>query len=555
MRTKVKLKGGISLIVLVITIIVMIILAAAIILALSNAGIIGKSNTARNKNDIAVLKEKHNMMLSEKLLNGQSTIEFTEKEKEEILGDYKGKIDIICGQLMTTGNMDDDEKREINKQGIPDATNYNTNKKVNKPLLPEGNGIEAVAWSGATAVVKDANKDDWYNYSSSETDNTDKNWANMRTADGSYWVWIPRYAYKITSGYRGEGINKDTVEYYGTIDVKFLVGTSDIAVDGTKCSRGNIAGSDYVVHPAFTFGDVELEGIWVAKYKARSSSEVSEYNDISPDIVIKSDGKAWKNMSIGNIFTKCREMETKSMYGWSKTSSGINSDSTDSINNGIDTHLIKNVEWGAVAYLTTSNYGLKHNKVVLDSNNYYDIYRNELTSPFYGYPSTSGTQYGVYEMSGIDNEFVAAVNKNSNTGVIYGSDEDSKSLKTSSDKYKDIYLTTNLNSIEETVKGRKNYYGDATAEVMVETNVNNKYITRNFWYRDAFFLPSSGTGGCFIIRGGHSNGVSYSDEHSSGNSLSTYLVGIYASSYAIGGYRKYVGLQSFRPVLIVNSNL
>ena len=57
MRTKVKLKGGISLIVLVITIIVMIILAAAIILSLSNSGIIGKANKAKTDTDISNAKD------------------------------------------------------------------------------------------------------------------------------------------------------------------------------------------------------------------------------------------------------------------------------------------------------------------------------------------------------------------------------------------------------------------------------------------------------------------------------------------------------------------
>ena len=57
MRTKVKLKGGISLIVLVITIRVMIILAAAIILSLSNSGIIGKANKAKTDTDISNAKD------------------------------------------------------------------------------------------------------------------------------------------------------------------------------------------------------------------------------------------------------------------------------------------------------------------------------------------------------------------------------------------------------------------------------------------------------------------------------------------------------------------
>ena len=37
-----------------------------------------------------------------------------------------------------------------------------------------------------------------YNYG--ETESTRK-WANAKTSDGSMWVWIPRYAYSITSGY------------------------------------------------------------------------------------------------------------------------------------------------------------------------------------------------------------------------------------------------------------------------------------------------------------------------------------------------------------------
>ena len=60
-----KNKSGISLIVLVITIIVMIILAAAIILSLSNSGIIGKANKAKTDSDTANLKEYVNTLRAE----------------------------------------------------------------------------------------------------------------------------------------------------------------------------------------------------------------------------------------------------------------------------------------------------------------------------------------------------------------------------------------------------------------------------------------------------------------------------------------------------------
>ena len=63
-----KSKKGISLIVLVITIIVMIILAAAIILSLSNSGIISKANKAKTDSDISNAKELVELAHSEWLL-------------------------------------------------------------------------------------------------------------------------------------------------------------------------------------------------------------------------------------------------------------------------------------------------------------------------------------------------------------------------------------------------------------------------------------------------------------------------------------------------------
>ena len=87
--------------------------------------------------------------------------------------------------------------------------------KVNKPEImtgmtaikftePTGNTEDT---KGKEEKVSDSSKNDWYNYS-------EKKWANAKTNDGSMWVWIPRYAYKI---------NKSNQ----TFDVVFLVGTTD----------------------------------------------------------------------------------------------------------------------------------------------------------------------------------------------------------------------------------------------------------------------------------------------------------------------------------------
>lgn len=63
---------------------------------------------------------------------------------------------------------------------------------VNAPELIEG--MTPIKWNGNKWVETTADDKDWYNYSK-------KQWANVKLADGSMFVWIPRYAYKITTGY------------------------------------------------------------------------------------------------------------------------------------------------------------------------------------------------------------------------------------------------------------------------------------------------------------------------------------------------------------------
>ena len=155
---------------------------------------------------------------------------------------------------------------------------YDEGEKVNKPmLLTEMTPIKftepttAAMGTTVTTTESDAN---WYEYG---TTYATKRWANAQTKDGSMWVWIPRFAYKITGQ---------------TIDVKFLIGTTDNYYnnDGTMgtAQRQRTADqtidstADYTVHSAFTnessinFAnggwDKELTGIWVAKFEAGYAS-------------------------------------------------------------------------------------------------------------------------------------------------------------------------------------------------------------------------------------------------------------------------------------------
>ena len=79
----------------------------------------------------------------------------------------------------------------------------------------------------------------WYDYSQ-------KRWANIVTkANGqiAYWVWVPRYAYKLNN----------TTQ---TVSIEFV----------TKDVKNNSSGV-YQIPEAFTFNGKELSGFWISKYE------------------------------------------------------------------------------------------------------------------------------------------------------------------------------------------------------------------------------------------------------------------------------------------------
>jgi len=80
-------KKGISLIVLVITIIVMIILASAILISLSNSGIIGKANEAVKASDLKAVQNVAALAWAEAYLDKKSAIEIESYVRAE-LADY-----------------------------------------------------------------------------------------------------------------------------------------------------------------------------------------------------------------------------------------------------------------------------------------------------------------------------------------------------------------------------------------------------------------------------------------------------------------------------------
>lgn len=110
----------------------------------------------------------------------------------------------------------------------------------NKPkLLTDMVGIY---WDeeGNELVIENENDSDWYNYSSSEL-----RFANSKTADGNYWVWIPRFLYNIVE-------NEVVTEY---------------AYENTNKTTQNKLLNNYKLQEAFKEND-EIKGFWISKFQA-----------------------------------------------------------------------------------------------------------------------------------------------------------------------------------------------------------------------------------------------------------------------------------------------
>ncbi|MBO5349045.1 MAG: hypothetical protein J6A89_04425 [Clostridia bacterium] len=328
----------------------------------------------------------------------------------------------------------------FNKNNLIEIGNLN----VNTPQLVEG--MKPVKWNGSEWVETTVNDKEWYNYDK-------KQWANVKLADGSMFVWIPRYAYKITDGYHQNSKNG------GTIEIEFLSGITN-------------SQKDYIVHPAFKFGDEELQGIWVAKYEASKTDATSTNVGKSETISFKKNTLSTTDYDLNQILYYCRKMESQNIYGWNNQNGTLlNTGDIIDDNNNFDTHLIKNVEWGAVSYLAQSKYGI--NKKI--STNTSQISGNGGLSS-----TTTGNETGIYDMAGQNSEYVSAYFYSTTSNYTL---EKYTNMVKFDEKYKDKYTA---------------YSSDKVGEAIYETS--SKSALKNGWYSsETTFINSSNP---FFVRGG-----------------------------------------------------
>ena len=395
---------------------------------------------------------------------------------------------------------------------------------ANTPDLVDG--LIPVMYNGSKWVKADSSNSNetykWYDYDNkkwanavlvtSTNRNTYQNASAGTTITESdilaYYVWIPRYKYKVwnvnkvigTDSYSARTTGIDIVfenekESTGTISCtySFKSPSSSANSPNETCTGSN---GDYYTHPAFTFGSDEIRGFWMGKFELTgSSSELT----ILPNQTILRDQK------VSVYSTIIQDMQTSSnIYG-------LNTSRTNT-----DSHMITNYEWGAVAYLTNSKYGRCTNGsctevtinncssfitgIGADGVSLKDSYSSSTTcttsaNQYDGtkgiLASTTGNITGVYDMNGGASEHVMG-NMSSASGsyTFYpsgGSGFANGWYTTSTAKYITTYAyeSSNNNRTNQMAYNRSRL-GDATGEVVLSTGGNG-----GGWYSDDAYFPHS----------------------------------------------------------------
>ena len=358
------------------------------------------------------------------------------------------------------------------------AKGYADNSGANRPELFEN--MVPIKYENNKWIVADTSQK-WYDYNNKEWANAvvlnkgvTKNIGNEITEEeiSLWYVWIPRYKYTIFNG-NNEGVTAKLINITfehgksntGTLQCRTIDDGSEMCTD--NLNGGTINQISTYTHPAFKFGNTELTGFWVGKFEVSGSTSA---------ITVKPNVTSLRNQTVSSFFTAIQNVKTK--YGISNA----------------DSHMAKNMEWGAVAYLKQSRYGLGTTDISVNTNSSYytgggtsDAYKTNVAQ------STTGNIYGVYDMSGGAWERVMGNMKNS-SNAFYSSNA---GFTTAPDaKYYDSYKYDTSSTSH--ARGK---LGDATKETLATFGSGT-----GGWYSDYAYFPKSSVS--WFSRGGsYGNGT------------------------------------------------
>ena len=478
--------------------------------------------------------------------NDKVSVGYSKDTKDNVLGTIEGSSSKVISIVVRN---DSDTSSKVTFKVLGGLLN-------NELALKDGNSLNKVVsiyyqenvLNGTDPIIKDnlipvtisdtgvVTKADtskkWYSYQ-------DKVWANsvilkdksVAYKNGetipesnieSYFVWIPKYSYQLfdLGNYSSLTSISDKIQ-----EIKIKFGTSNTSDSKSgECTtpfsnNQGIAGSsenckvgDYMTHPAFLAFDTL--GLWVGKfetgYDGATSTTSAQVNIVDTSkIIIKPNVYSWRNITVGNAF--------KNSYDYKRD---------------LDSHMMKNTEWGSVAYLQHSKYGSQVSVRINNNSSYITGYAATI-EPTLGYnggtsiegnrnESTNLRVDGTYTINYLNSNSVVASTTNNYTGIYDmsgGAWEYVMGYTTGATTVGGTSGITNLYSNFFSDSAYSKYWDKYT--LTAETNYNNRILgdatgemgpfgsekdpdggTRNksSWYKDYAYLVSSSTP--WFARGG-----------------------------------------------------
>ena len=424
----------------------------------------------------------------------------------------------------------------IEDSELVSAVNYKEEILNGADPVIQGNLIPVIISSDGTVTYADVKKE-WYNYGN-------KTWANaVVLKDGvthsvgeeipesdikQYYVWIPRYRYQLwnVDSNRNEGAEQ-------AINIVFENKNTTVS-NGTK-------NGEWLTHPAFT--SFETNGLWVGKFETSYDEETFT----NSNLFLTKNPNTGAATNASNIIIKpnVRSLTNKQPSAFYTLGRGVNE--------LLNSHMMKNMEWGATAYLTYSLYGK------CTESGCEEVYINNITTGYrgstakfsgqweysasitgcsastasagvssnqnacaFGYAynqsnnkaSTTGNISGIYDMSGGNWEYMMGVIQDSNGNPMSGrnnlynsgfngtygyptSDGQTATSKTNGiafptdTRYYDLYVPNSSALNDDTwYKYTNSKLGDAMKEVAI-SKTNSSSGDRGLWFSDYANFPTA----------------------------------------------------------------
>ena len=471
-------------------------------------------------NDFKYLKEKYNISIDGKI----PTSGFIKIENNKVT-DYQL---LINGYIIKKG--DETIKGTIHGKYQEEILN-GADPEIKGDLIP------VIIDSNGNVTYADI-EEKWYSYENKSWANAVilKNKKNYKKGDfineediKQYYVWIPRFRYQLWNVDSNSNYPNGTKET--PIDIVFENKTEKIS-NGTQ-------NGEWLTHPAFT--SFNTNGIWVGKYEISYDEETYTKRtlflkqninyavaNIGNNVIIKPNVRSLTNKTIVEAYNLSRN-----------------------VNSSLNSHLIKNSEWGAISYLTYSLYGVcdnngckeisknntntgygdqnqifesewKNSSIITGcsasnnsiNNNTLSCENNYAWNELNNTSSTTGNTTGVYDMVGGNYEYVMSLLEDK-TGKLNKNAIEGMNL--SDNKFYDSYIV-DLNTNYPWYKYIDGNLGDGIKEIITNNTLGNFKL----WFNDVSKITTYSSP--FLVRSGENTIFSFSNSNGENDTNTSFRI-------------------------------